>query len=215
MKKIIYSIALLFAVAILAAGVFAVNTNNQTICQVSHLFMSNPAGPQNPKFTCCNSWGYCMWGDHLQKHLTLMAAPDYMAANPNWTFDGEAAINVYNYQMMDNTNIVLRINHLFPAGGIFSAWLVDDNDQTQNVMLGMFSTNYMGRGILVFQQNLDDINKFDGIQIKDMDGNLASSTTLMFNMSSPIGTQTFPVKQMKPCDNESNEMNDTDSNTSI
>ena len=48
-----------------------------------------------------------------------------------------------------------------------------------------------------------------------MDGNLASSTTLMFNMSSPIGTQTFPVKQMKPCDNESNEMNDTDSNTSI
>ena len=152
--------------------------------------VGNQINNQIPHFTCCKcipsqcngtdccKGDFCMSGDILRKHLTFMPASDYCGVN--CSFHAEADINVYNYNGLDNANINIRVDKLYPRGEVFTAWLVDSSDPLQNIKLGEFRSNFMGRGVINFQQNIDDFTIFDKIQMTDSNMTIVASSALNF-----------------------------------
>lgn len=158
-------------------------------CLVSKQIRSaNTMDGSQPKFRCnqcvqdcptcpCKTDFYKV-GDILNKHVNLLPSSSWCPPCGCF-FDAEADISVYNYKGLDNTRITLRVNHLYPAGGVFTAWLVDTSvTPNDKLNLGSFTTNYMGRGTLVYRQNLPDFNKYDTLRITNSSGALVSEKNL-------------------------------------
>jgi hypothetical protein len=206
MKKLIYLTALVM-VSLLVMGVSALpcnqcydkNTNNQKICETTYQIRSpNTINNQMPKFECCACLAacpgcpcvgdYCKKGDQLKKHVKLTDLSCTGAASCN--LDAEADITVYNYNGLDNTKVVLRVNHLFPRNAVFTASLVDTAVGGETLKIGEFRTNYMGRGYVYFQQNVNDFNKFDKLVVTDSMGITVAEADLTFKCTSPLTVQT-------------------------
>ena len=208
-QKITYILGMLIVLSMLAISAVSAETMqkidpmnhvtsalaNVNTCNTAYQIRpGNQINNQIPHFTCCKcipaqcngtdccKGDFCSSGDTLRKHITLTPAIDYCGAN--CSFHGEADINVYNYDGLDNVNINLRIDKLYPRNEVFTAWLVDDLDQTQTMKIGEFRSNFMGRGVVNYQGNLDNFSIFDGIHITDSNMNLAASSTLNFQCSS-------------------------------
>jgi len=167
-------------------------------CQVSNQIRpGNQINFQIPHFVCCKcdenetmpcncdpvcTGNNCMHGDILRKHLNFMNMSECGAM-------GEGDINVYNYNGLDRTKIVLRLSHL-PRNSAFTAWLMYNNGDS--LSLGMLKSNMAGRASLSFSQIVSDFNSFDSIVITDQNMSEVLSANVNFHCMSMDKNTTDP-----------------------
>lgn len=156
MKKKRYTTTMLVIIALFLVSLVSASKLVNTCGIYSQIRPGNQINSQAPHFICCDG-DICKEGNGLRKRVNLEDIQNYGA-------DGQADINVYNYNGLDKLNIVLRTNGL-PKNQLFTAWILQgDNSRSK---LGAFKTNSMGRGHLAFTQTLSgDFNKYHTIVVE-------------------------------------------------
>jgi len=172
-NKTIFAVMLIMSVFAVSTVLASYDDNGYSCngyCDTAYQIRpGNQINFQIPHFECCecNEWDfdcdcpvgdYCTNGDILRKQLILEDVADCGGS-------AVADINVFNYMGLDNVEIKLRIDHLFPRGAVYNVYLIDE-DTGYILDMGVFRTNKAGRGYLNFDQKVPDFTQFDALVVE-------------------------------------------------